>query len=114
MTILDALLAIHAYPLDPEAVRLKAVGRGLLPDNDFCACDSSDRAYMLARADVLMMIAYAPNVTQEGVSYSIPDTARQRLEKEAERIYRSLLDPSDPLYPKTKPRYGYRGSLLKG
>jgi hypothetical protein len=70
-------------------------------------------AWQLARADVLMMVASAPNVTQEGVSYDVLYSTREALRNEAEKVYRKYLAPSDPLYPKAKRRYGYKGSLLK-
>ena len=114
MTILDALLALHPYPLDPEAVRLRVLGRGMHPSADFSPDLATEKSFLLAKADVLMLLAYAPNVSQEGVSYSIVDNTRQKMQAEAEKIYRLHLDPNDPLYPKRKPRYGYKGSLLKG
>lgn len=114
MTLLESLLALHAYPLDPEAVCLRVAGRGLPPEEDYSLSVASASAYQLARADVLMLLALAPNVSQEGISYTLPEEARKALRDEAERIYRTHLPPTDPLYPKKKPRYGYRGELLKG
>ena len=74
MTILDALLALHPYPLDPEAVRLRVLGRGMHPSADFSPDLATAKPFLLAKADVLMLLAYAPNVSQEGVSYSIVDS----------------------------------------
>lgn len=113
MTLLDSLLALSPYPLDPEAVRLKAWGRGLDPDAPFCPDEAGGRDYLLARADVLMLLAFAPNVTQEGVSYDILYSVRQQMQAEADKIYRRYLPADDPDRPKARPRYGYAGSLLK-
>lgn len=113
MTILDSLLSQHSYPLDGQAVRLLAQRRGLSPDDWVCDKVLGSDAWQLARADVLMMVASAPNVTQEGVSYDVLFSTREALRHEAEKVYRKYLDPSDPLYPKAKRRYGYKGSLLK-
>lgn len=113
MTILESLLSQHSYPLDGQAVRLLAQRRGLSPDDGACGEVLSSDAWQLARADVLMMVASAPNVTQEGVSYDVLYSTREALRNEAEKVYRKYLDPSDPLYPKAKRRYGYKGSLLK-
>lgn len=113
MTLLESLLALNPYPLDPEAIRPKVWGRGLHPEDNFCHRLSTDPAYQLARADVLMLLSLAPNVTQEGISYSFSDAQRADLAAQARQIYRRYLPTDDPLYPKGKPRYGYAGSLLK-
>ena len=113
MTILDSLLSQHSYPLDGQAVRLLAQRRGLSPDDWVCDKVLGSDAWQLARADVLMMVASAPNVTQEGVSYDVLYSTREALRNEADKVYRKYLAPSDPLYPKAKRRYGYKGSLLK-
>ena len=83
--------------------------RGLHPDEDFRGDLARRREYQLVRADVLVYLSEIPNVTQEGVSFSILETTRQQMAKEAERIYRKYGDPNAP----KKPRYGYKGSLLR-
>jgi hypothetical protein len=83
--------------------------RGLHPDEDFRGDLARRREYQLVRADVLVYLSEVPNVTQEGVSFSILETTRQQMAKEAERIYRKYGDPNAP----KRPRYGYKGSLLR-
>ena len=109
MTIQEALLSISSYPMSPEAIRLRCMERGLHPDEDFRGDLASRREYQLVRADVLVYLSEVPNVTQEGVSFSILETTRQQMAKEAERIYRKYGDPNAP----KRPRYGYKGSLLR-
>lgn len=109
MTIQEALLSISSYPMSPEAIRLRCMERGLHPDEDFRGDLARRREYQLVRADVLVYLSEVPNVTQEGVSFSILEATRQQMAKEAERIYRKYGDPNAP----KRPRYGYKGSLLR-
>lgn len=95
--------------MSPEVIRLRCIERGLHPDEDFRGGLATRKEYQLLKADVLVYLSEVPNVTQEGVSFSILETTRQQMAKEAERIYRKYGDPNAP----KKPRYGYKGSLLR-
>jgi len=95
--------------MSPEVIRLRCMERGLHPDEDFRGGIATRKEYQLLKADVLVYLSEVPNVTQEGVSFSILETTRQQMAKEAERIYRKYGDPNAP----KKPRYGYKGSLLR-
>jgi len=83
--------------------------RGLHPDEDLRSDLTKSKEYQLLKADVLVYLSEVPNVTQEGVSYSILDATRQQMAKEAERIYRKYGDPNAT----KRSRYGYKGSLLR-
>ena len=109
MTIQEALLSISSYPMSPEAIRLRCMERGLHPDEDLRSDLTKSKEYQLLKADVLVYLSEVPNVTQEGVSYSILDATRQQMAKEAERIYRKYGDPNAT----KRSRYGYKGSLLR-
>lgn len=109
MTIQEALLSISSYPMSPEAVRLRCMERGLHPDEDLRSDLTKSKEYQLLKADVLVYLSEVPNVTQEGVSYDILYSTRQQMAKEAERIYRKYGDTNAP----KRPRYGYKGSLLR-
>ena len=95
--------------MSPEVIRLRCMERGLHPDEDFRGGIATRKEYQLLKADVLVYLSEVPNVTQEGVSFSILETTRQQMAKEAERIYRKYGDPN----ALKKPRYGYKGSLLR-
>ena len=95
--------------MSPEVIRLRCMERGLHPDEDFRGGLATRKEYQLLKADVLVYLSEVPNVTQEGVSFSILETTRQQMAKEAERIYQKYGDPNAP----KKPRYGYKGSLLR-
>lgn len=109
MTIQEALLSMSSYPMSPEAIRLRCMERGLHPDEDFRGGLATRKEYQLLKADVLVYLSEVPNVTQEGVSYDILYSTRQQMAKEAERIYRKYGDTNAP----KRPRYGYKGSLLR-
>ena len=113
MTYLEALASLSSYPLPKEQLVLILRGRGLIPDDDLRQGSLEDRRYLLAKADTMRALSAAPNITQEGISYDLLYSTRQTLLEEARAIYRLHLAPGDPLYPKRKPRYGYKGSLLK-
>lgn len=113
MTYLEALASLSSYPLPKEQLVLILRGRGLIPDDDLRQGSLEDRRYLLAKADTMRALSAAPNITQEGISYDLLYSTRQTLLEEARAIYRLYLAPGDPLYPKRKPRYGYKGSLLK-
>ena len=100
---------MSSYPMSPEAIRLRCMERGLHPDEDFRGGLATRKEYQLLKADVLVYLSEVPNVTQEGVSYDILYSTRQQMAKEAERIYRKYGDTNAP----KRPRYGYKGSLLR-
>lgn len=113
MTYAQALSALSSYPLPPEQLALILRSRGLHPQDTLPADFASDSRYQLARADTLSALSAAPNVSQEGISYDILETTRSKLREEAQSIYRRFLPEGDPERPRRKPRYGYRGSLLR-
>ena len=95
MTVLDSLRSISGYPLSASALEMAAISRGLDIREEVTKDVAASDAYRLAKADVLMMLADAPDVTQEGISYSFTDeqaalTARQTVS--AARKYIAALD----------------------
>jgi hypothetical protein len=65
--------------------------------------------YKLAKADILMWVASAPNVTQEGISYGLLATDRAELRAQAKAIYAEL---GEAIPEANKPKYGYQGDRL--
>jgi hypothetical protein len=108
MTTLDSLKAINAYPVPLRVFHELAVRRGL-PLLDEATQDTLlSKAYSLAKADVLMWLAYAPNISQGGQSYSFSEEQRTQLRNEAYKLY-AAFDESETI---TKPIYGYKGTRL--
>lgn len=105
VTLMDSLQSLCAYPIPEQAIEAIAVERGLdtMLDADSEAMHSN--AYKLAKADVLMWLVYAPNVSQGGVSYTLSDEQRKRFLDQASSLYKHA-------DTEVKPRFGYKGSRL--
>lgn len=83
MTFLKALKMAVGYPLDETYLERVFIDRGIDPQQEYCGVTES---FMLARADVYMMVASTPNVTMDGFSITVAD--RDMLAAMAESIYR--------------------------
>lgn len=106
VTLLQLLADVNAYPIPPRTLIGIGAGRGL--DIDVAATPTSvaSDAFRLAKADVLMWLAGAPNITQGGQSYSFSDDQRSKFRCEAQSVYNELGE----VQPATI--YGYKGSRL--
>ncbi len=107
MTVLESLCAISGYPLSPLSLELAARGRGLDPAAEVSKETFAAKDYRLAKADVLMMLADAPDVTQEGISYSFTDEQRDSFRMSASIIYNESGEGE-----KGHAVYGYKGDRL--
>ena len=81
MTVLQALKTSVGYPLDVVYLERILLDRNINADDVYCGISGD---FMLAKADVYMMIASTPNVTMDGFSI----TVREMLSGMAENIYR--------------------------
>lgn len=107
MTVLDSLRSISGYPLSAFALEKAAVNRGLDIREEITKDVAASDAYRLANADVLMMLADAPDVTQEGISYSFTDKQRNSFRMSASVIYGECGDDAAG-----STIYGYKGDRL--
>lgn len=107
-TYLDALRGINAYPVPPRTLSAIARRRGLDLDAEQTQDGLAGKPYMLCRADVLSWLAFAPDITQGGQSYSFTDDQREQFTQTAESIY-GTLEQADPDMGVT---YGYKGDRL--
>lgn len=107
MTVLDSLRSISGYPLSAFALEMAAVSRGLDPDAEITKEIIESDVFRLAKADVLMMLADAPDVTQEGISYSFTDEQRNSFRMSASVIYGECGDDTA-----SSTLYGYKGDRL--
>ena len=67
-TLLSSLQAINAYPVPQSFFEATAASRGLDLKAEITQEALNSKAYRLARADVLMWLSEAPNVSQGGQS----------------------------------------------
>lgn len=106
-TVLESLRAVNGYPLSRLSLELVARSRGLDPELVVSKEMLSSEDYRLAKADVLMMLADAPDVTQEGISYSFTDEQRDSFRASASLIYNECGEKAG-----SSAIYGYKGNRL--
>ena len=107
MTILEALRSINAYPIPERTISEIAARRGLGSVSEASVAALTGEAFNLAKADVLVWLSYAPNVTQGGQSYSFSDEQRERFRQEAAALLEEFGEGEA-----MRTRYGYKGSRL--
>lgn len=107
-TILDALKGINAYPVPPHTLNGIAVVRGLTLTDTATREILSGRQFKLAKADVLMWLSKAPNISQGGQSYSFSEEQRKDLRNEAKGLYTECGEDKTDILPK----FGYKGTRL--
>jgi hypothetical protein len=83
MTVSEAIHALTAYPVPKGTVSLICAGRGLQADGELVV----GRAWHLARADLYMWLAKAPNIREQEVAISFTSDERKALIREANSIY---------------------------
>ena len=105
-TVLEALRGINSYPIPLRTINEVAERRGVDTLQDTTVSILKSREFNLCRADLLLWLSYAPNVTQGGQSYSFSDEQRLRLRNMAQQLY----DELEEGFPKTL--YGYKGKRL--
>lgn len=105
--ILDTLKGINAYPV-PIRTILEIAGKRQVDVNEELNTEVlASRGYNLCRADLLIWLSYAPNVTQGGQSYSFTDEQRLHMRRMAQQLYDEFEEEAIP-----KTIYGYKGKRL--
>lgn len=107
-TNLDALKSVNAYPIPLRTLVETAERRNLSLTADASQESLHSKEYRLARADLLLWLSLAPNVTQGGQSYSFTDEQRKRMRNEAQAIFEEL----DPAANAGCVTFGYKGDRL--
>lgn len=107
MTVQEALSSINAYPIPARTLQEVCARRGIMADADAATVGLTSAVFNLAKADLLVWLSYAPNVSQGGQSYSFSEEQRERFRQEAA----ALLDEYG-VDEQRYTRYGYKGSNL--
>lgn len=107
-TVLDSLLSVSAYPIPLRTLVDAAEGRGLDTSTEVTPEVFSSSLFKLAKADVLLWLSLAPDVSQGGQSYSFSDEQRVQFRNQANALYGECEEETN----KPKPIYGYKGSRL--
>lgn len=108
MTLADALRGINAYPLPQRTLEDVAQRRSVNLNAEVTTEILHGANFNLARADILLWLSYAPNISQGGQSYSFTDAQRTAIRNEAA----DLLDEFGEDEETAHAPYGYKGSRL--
>lgn len=107
-TLLDSLKAVSAYPIPLRTLMETAERRELSVTAEATQEVLQSKAYRLAKADLLLWLSIAPDISQGGQSFSFTDEQRKDFKRQAQDIYGEL-EPSSGAMRVT---YGYKGSRL--
>lgn len=110
MTIGEALKSMNAYPVPLRTVEDTCLRRGLDPCAQVTGSVYKSAGFGLARADMLLWLSEAPDVSQGGQNYSFTDEQRMRLRSRAQELYSSFGSVDTP--DGGRNIYGYKGSRL--
>lgn len=110
MTIHEALRGINAYPIPTRTLGEICERRGLSLDEEASVALLTEASFQLAKADVLLWLSYAPNVSQGGQSYSFSDDQREQMRGQASGLLKDYGE--DEQTDKVYTRYGYKGNRL--
>ncbi len=108
MTIAESLQGITMYPIPQATLESIAVARGIAIDQTVTQTILKSGNYNLAKADVLIWLSFAPNISQGGQNYSFTDEQRLQYRQEGKR----LLNTWEQEESTTKAIFGYKGSKL--
>lgn len=107
-TLLSSLKGINAYPVPLRTLEEIAAGRGLDLNGEATLEVLRSKDYRLAKADILMWLANAPNISQGGQSYSFSEEQRAYFRRRADALYAEC-EEEESL---SKPKFGYKGKYL--
>lgn len=107
--VIESLKGLNAYPIPRRTLVDMAEKRGLNLDTEATADVLKSKEYNLAKADLLLWLSFAPDISQGGQNYSFTDEQRTQFRSHAKAIYK---DFGDDIGSANKPIYGYKGSRL--
>ena len=110
MTVNEAFRSINAYPIPDRTIQEVCERRGLDPCSEAGVSVLDGADFRLAKADLLLWLSYAPNVSQGGQSYSFSDEQREQMRGQASGLYKDFGE--DGQTDKVYTRYGYKGNRL--
>ena len=107
--VIESLKGVSAYPIPMNEI-MGACQRRYLSYYDEATKDILDsKAFNLVKADLLLWLSIAPNISQGGQSYSFSDQQRKDLRNQAQALYAEFEPDGSAVQ---RPVYGYKGSRL--
>lgn len=108
MTTLQSLKSITAYPIPTATLQDIAEGCGLQVDADLTTEVRTTAEYKRAKARVYIYLITAPNISQNGISFSFTSEERKCFKKAAKDLLTEIGDSTAGLGVS----YGYKGEDL--
>lgn len=107
-TYLDALKSVNAYPIPLRTLVETAERRNISLTAKTTQESMLNKDYRLAKADLLLWLSLAPNISQGGQSFSFTDEERKQMRRQAQDIYNEL----EPQTNAGCVTFGYKGDRL--
>jgi hypothetical protein len=107
--VADALRSLTSYPIPQRTILEIAVARGLSLEDGVTPELRASAPFQLARADTMLWLSTAPDVSQGGISYSFSTEQRTTLRQGAMSLYFTYGEDAVSV---PKSIYGYKGDRL--
>lgn len=107
-TFIEHLKGTNRYPIPLRTFAEIGERRRITLTADAAQEALSGKDYRLAKADLLLWLSLAPNISQGGQNYSFTDEQRKQMRNEANAIYQEL----EPTEATLMPTFGYKGDRL--
>ena len=108
MTIAEALQGVTMYPIPQATLESIALARGIAIDATATQDILKSRSFNLSKADVLLWLSYAPNISQGGQNYSFTDEQRLQYRRGGQRLL-NMWEVEESTATTT---FGYKGTRL--
>lgn len=107
-TQLEALKSINAYPIPLRTIVEVSERRNVPLTVEATPENLTSKEFRLAKADLLLWLSLAPNISQGGQSFSFTDEQRKDFKRHAQAIYGEL----EPTSNAGCVTFGYKGDRL--
>lgn len=108
-SVIDILRGINAYPIPMNEIMGACQSRYLSYYDEATKDILDSKAFNLVKADLLLWLSIAPDISQGGQSYSFTDEQRRVMRNQAQALYAEFEPQGSAVQ---KPIYGYKGSRL--
>ena len=107
-TNLDAFKSVNDYPIPLRTLVETAERRNISLTAEASQESLQSKDFRLAKADLLLWLSLAPDISQGGQTFSFTDEQRKDLKRQASDIYAEL----EPAKNVGCAKFGYKGDRL--
>ncbi len=104
MTILQSLKSLSGYPIPPLSLENICEELGLTADGEADASLRQQPDFKRAKAQVFLLLAEAPSVSQGGITYSFSEEDKKQFRSQAQALLEEVGDTSQ-----VGDNYGWQG-----